>query len=368
MTGRGIDQILAHSVDPRLYESYVKDARHYVALAERHSGSITKPVEPGYIWGKALDVLKDCNPDVRIANLETSITSSDDFWPGKGVHYRMSPENIACLEAADFDCCVLANNHVLDWGYAGLDETIRALDEAGIETAGAGRNIDLASAPARLNAAGTGDVLVFAFADRSSGVPGEWRARQNRAGVNLLDDLSPGSARNVARQILERRQGGEIVVVSIHWGSNWGYSVTDTQVAFAHELIDRGAADIVHGHSSHHPRATEIYRQKPIIYGCGDFITDYEGIGGYEAYRPWLSLMYFITMNRQTGFMSAFNIIPLRIERMRLVESSAEERQWLVETLNEAGSAFPNRFMITDGGLTLAEPVQASGDLCTCMQ
>jgi poly-gamma-glutamate synthesis protein (capsule biosynthesis protein) len=368
MTGRGIDQILPHPVDPRLYESYVKDASHYVTIAERQSGDIQRPVQPDYIWGEALNVLSDIAPDVRIANLETSITTNDDFWPGKGVHYRMSPENIDCLETAGFDCCILANNHVLDWGYAGLDETITTLAKAGIQTAGAGRDIDVASAPARLQAPGKGDVLVFGLADPSSGVPREWLAGKGRAGVNLLQDLSPHSARSVAEQILERRHGADIVVVSIHWGPNWGHNIPDAQVAFAHELIDRGAADIVHGHSSHHPKAVEIYRHKPIIYGCGDFITDYEGIGGYEEYRPWLSLTYFVTMNLDSGLISAMDIIPLRIERMRLVQSNAEERQWLVEKMNEVGDAFPNRFMITDHCLTWIESTGASEGICTCMQ
>jgi poly-gamma-glutamate synthesis protein (capsule biosynthesis protein) len=77
---------------------------------------------------------------VRIVNLETSITTSGDYWPGKEVHYRMNPRNIGSLTAAGIDCCALANNHVLDWGYEGLAETLATLDRAGIKHAGAGRN------------------------------------------------------------------------------------------------------------------------------------------------------------------------------------------------------------------------------------
>lgn len=368
MTGRGIDQILPHPGDTTLHESWVKDARHYVTLAERHGGKISKPVTPGYIWGEALEVLNDCKPDLIIANLETSVTTSDDAWPAKGVHYRMSPANIACLEAAGFDCLVLANNHVLDWGYAGLDETIATLHKAGIPTAGAGPSMEMAGAPARLSPASKGQVLVYAVADPSSGVPDAWRAGRTRAGVNLLPDLSPRSARRFAGQIHEQRQRGDIVVVSIHWGPNWGYRIPDTQLEFAHYLIDHGAADIVHGHSSHHPKAVEIYRDKPIIFGCGDFINDYEGIGGYEEYRPWLSLMYFVTMNLQSGLLSAMEIFPLRVQNMRLVKAAAEDLQWLVEKMNEVGDAFPKRFVIKDDCLALAEPVGAFEDICACMQ
>ena len=69
----------------------------------------------------ALDEFTHMRPDARIINLETSITRSEDYAP-KGINYRMSPENADCLRAAGIDCCVLANNHVLDWGRRGLLE------------------------------------------------------------------------------------------------------------------------------------------------------------------------------------------------------------------------------------------------------
>ena len=81
------------------------------------------------------------SPDLRIINLETSVTSSNDYWKGKGINYRMHPRNIPCLTAANIDGCTLANNHVLDWGYAGLKETLATLKQAHIKTAGAGANI-----------------------------------------------------------------------------------------------------------------------------------------------------------------------------------------------------------------------------------
>lgn len=115
MTGRGIDQILSHPSVPILYEAYVKNALDYVALAEHLHGPIPRSVEGSYIWGDALERLMQASPDVRVINLETSITRSADAWPGKGIHYRMHPDNINCITVAGIDCCVLANNHVLDW-------------------------------------------------------------------------------------------------------------------------------------------------------------------------------------------------------------------------------------------------------------
>ena len=139
MTGRGIDQVLPHPSDPRIFERYAKDAVDYVRLAERKHGSIAKPVEYGYVWGAALGELERRAPDVRIINLETSVTTQDKPAP-KGINYRMNPKNVPCITAAGIDCCVLANNHMLDWGRAGCVETIETLHGAHIKTAGAGRD------------------------------------------------------------------------------------------------------------------------------------------------------------------------------------------------------------------------------------
>src|SRR5215475_12613217 len=135
MTGRGVDQILPHPGDPELRESYIREAMGYVALAEAASGPIPRPVGPDWPWGDALAVLGDLAPDVRLINLETSITRSGDFAPGKQVHYRMNPANIGCLTVARPDVCALANNHVLDFGRSGLAETLGTLAGAGLRAA-----------------------------------------------------------------------------------------------------------------------------------------------------------------------------------------------------------------------------------------
>src|SRR6516225_5445421 len=160
MTGRGIDQILPHPSGPRIFEPYVQDAREYVTLAESHHGAIDKPVGAAYIWGEALPELARAAPDVRLVNLETSITASDDYWRGKGINYRMHPGNIACLTAARIDVCALANNHVLDYGYDGLIDTLETLTHAGMKIAGAGRTLTEAQAPAIVTLASGARVLI----------------------------------------------------------------------------------------------------------------------------------------------------------------------------------------------------------------
>ena len=151
MTGRGIDQVLPHPGDPLIHEPYMKSAAGYVKIAEEVNGPIQQPVSFSYIWGDALEELDRVAPEVRIINLETSITKSNDYWKGKGINYRMHPENIPSLTAARIDVCSLANNHVLDWGYPGLVETLESLKKANLKTAGAGRNLREAEAAAIVN-------------------------------------------------------------------------------------------------------------------------------------------------------------------------------------------------------------------------
>ncbi len=161
MTGRGVDQVLPHPGDPRLWEAYTRDARAYVSLAEAANGPIPAPVDFRWPWGDALDVLADIGPELRVVNLETSITRSDDVAVGKAVTYRMNPANIGCLTAAAPDVCALANNHILDFGYRGLDETLETLAAANISAVGAGRDVNAAGRAAAIPRERGGRFFVF---------------------------------------------------------------------------------------------------------------------------------------------------------------------------------------------------------------
>jgi poly-gamma-glutamate capsule biosynthesis protein CapA/YwtB (metallophosphatase superfamily) len=353
MTGRGIDQVLPHPGNPALYESYVRDARDYVQLAEMAHGPITRPVDFAYIWGDALGEMERAGIDVRIINLETAITESDDYWLDKPVLYRMHPRNIGCLTAARVSCCALANNHLLDWGNEGLQETLRTLEAAGIAHTGAGRDAADASRGAALDVAGKGRALVFSLGSSTSGVPWEWAATGRRPGVNLLEDLSEETARRVAGRMMEETRPGDVVVASIHWGGNWGYRVPEDQIGFAHRLIDEGVS-IVHGHSSHHVKTIEVYRDRLILYGCGDFLSDYEGISGYEQFRGDLTLMYLVEIDPLQGRLLKARMVPMQVRRFRLNRASAEDSQWLCDLLNRLGEPFDTRAQLeSDYGITV---------------
>lgn len=355
MTGRGVDQILAHPNQPAIPEPFVRDAREYVALAERRHGPVPRAAADDYVWGDALEALARARPDARIVNLETSITTRDTPWPGKGIAYRMHPANAGCLTAAGIHVCALANNHVMDYGAGGVCDTLDALRRAGIASAGAGRTRTEAWAPAVVPVGGPALLAVFAFGAESSGIPPEWAARDDRPGVALLPDLSAATARQVSAHVLATRGAADRTVVSVHWGGNWGHEIPPSHVAFARRLIDAGI-DLVHGHSSHHPQAIEIYRDRLILYGCGDFIDDYEGIAGDERYRSDLVLMYLATLSRATGRLLGLEMTPLHIRRLRLHRAAAAEAQWLAGTLERVSARFGTRVALTDAGLVLRRP------------
>ncbi|MFD2421207.1 CapA family protein [Amycolatopsis pigmentata] len=382
MTGRGVDQILAHPGDPRLSEHVVTDARTYVRLAEEANGPIPRPAACSWPWGEALSLLDEAAPDARVINLETTVTADGRFAPEKALHYRMNPANLAVLTVARPDVCVLANNHMLDFGLTGLADTLDALAGAGLRTVGAGRDAAEAVRPAVVeihNCGGHGPprppqgaspqtpvfcgghrpprppqgaspqtpsrhrVLVVAAGMPSSGVSRFSAATPARPGVAFVPDTSAASADALAASVTAHKRTGDVAIVSLHWGTNWGYTVDSGQVGFAHRLVESGV-DIVHGHSAHHPRPIEIYRGGLILYGCGDLVNDYEGIGGYEAYRAELRLLYLADVDI-TGHERSVSLrmIPLRARAMRLERASAADAEWLRAALEHVSRHWGTR-------------------------
>ena len=352
MTGRGIDQILPHPSPPNLYEPAVSSALEYVALAEHEHGPIPRTVDDAYVWGDALEELQRRKPAARIINLETSITASDQPAP-KGINYRMHPANIGVLTAAGVDCATLANNHVLDWGDVGLYETLDALKQAGIRTTGAGRTLEEAESPAIIDVDG-GRVLVLAVGGDDSGVPRSWSADPTMPGVNWIGEYSARAVDRVAHVVGAAKRDRDIVIVSLHWGANWGYDIPDEHREFAHQLIDRAHVDLIVGHSSHHVKAIEVYNDRAILYGCGDFLNDYEGITGTpEGYRDDLTFMYFPTIDLATGQLSSLELVPMLIRNFRLQRPSTADARWLRDTLDRECRSFGTSVVEHAGLLTI---------------
>ncbi len=166
----------------------------------------------------------------------------------------------------------------------------------------------------------------------------------------------PGDPALAVARVERVKRPGDVVVASVHWGPNWGDEVGDDEVRFAHALID-GGVDVVHGHSSHHPRPVEVYRDRPVLYGCGDLINDDEGISGFERYRADLRLLYLVTLDAGTGALLGCRFVPFQAYRFRLRRASAGDTAWLAARLTRASRPFGTRIeVLPDGALTAAGP------------
>ena len=110
----------------------------------------------------------------------------------------------------------------------------------------------------------------------------------------------------------------------------------------------------MHGHSSHHAIGIEVYQDKPILYGCGDFINDYEGIRGNERYRDDLRVMYLPDLDPSTGRLLALEMVVLQSHRFGLRTASAGDVKWLAGELNRESLKLGNAAVaVSDSGLSL---------------
>ena len=273
----------------------------------RHEG-------PAHPWGDALPLLAQA--DLRFANLECVLADDGPPWPGKRFHFRSDRKNVASLEAAGVDVVSLANNHVLDHGVEAMREMLPLLDEHGILHTGAGPDAEAARRPAVCTRAGTA-VGFLAFTDNEPG----WAAGPASPGVHHVPvDLADDRARDLLQLVRRTRERTGLLVVSAHWGPNWGAQVPPEHRAFAHALVEAGA-DVVFGHSPHVFRGVEVHHGRPVVYGAGDFVDDY-------AVRPdeRNDQSFVFLLDVRDGLPRRPRLHPTVIEDLRARTATAEAR------------------------------------------
>lgn len=228
---------------------------------------ILKHNPPSYPWGDTLSIIQ--STDFKICNLECVISDISEPWPNKAFNFRTDPKNIEVLKIANFSPISLANNHSLDFGPQALEQSLSILKENLTNFAGAGVDFTEASMPAIEN--GEKQLGMIAFTDNEP----NWEAKKNSPGIYYVPiDLKDQRAKNLFTLVEKIKKQVNILIVSAHWGPNWGYEPPLEHINFAHALIDAGA-DIIYGHSPHVFRGIEIYHGKPILYSTGNFIDDY---------------------------------------------------------------------------------------------
>jgi poly-gamma-glutamate synthesis protein (capsule biosynthesis protein) len=224
---------------------------------------------PEFPWGDTLPVFH--RADGRVCNLECVLSDRGEPWSEyeKAFHFRSAAKNVAVLITAGINAVSIANNHALDYGYDALQQMLEILDGANIGHSGAGSNLAEASHIARFEIRGRRFGLL-AFTDNEP----PWEATARRPGTLYVPiTLEDPRAQHVIN-IVRGRTDLDTLIVSAHWGSNWGYTPPEEHIQFAHALIDAGA-DIIFGHSSHVFRGIELYKGRPILYSTGNFVDDY---------------------------------------------------------------------------------------------
>jgi len=247
--------------------------------------------EPSEVFRDVREVL--AAPQALFANLEAAYT--DDPQPAPGV-IGGGGAPLRYLDAfsdAGFDVMSLANNHILDVGYAAMLETRARLRSLGIKTCGAGETLSDARAPAMVDV----DGMRIAYLAYASVFPVGFEARTNTPGLapmrayNFWRDPYPNihvpgkqplvttvpdetDLDNLTDDIRKAKQSADLVVTSFHWGEyTRPYFLTDHEIRTARHCIDHGA-DIGVGHHHHALRGMEWYKEKPIMYGLGHFVFD----------------------------------------------------------------------------------------------
>lgn len=227
-----------------------------------------RTADPAYPWGDTLPILR--RADLRIANLECVLADGGAPEPGKVFTFRSDLKNVHALAAAGIDAVSLANNHVLDYGADAFREMLPALDAAGILHAGAGEDLAAAQRPAVLRAGGTA-VGFVAFTDNEP----DWDATARSPGVHYVPVAGPEDrAERLLELVRETSSGVQLVIVSAHWGGNWGSEPLPEHRALARRLVDAGA-DVVFGHSPPHRPRRRVLPGPARHLRAGDFIDDY---------------------------------------------------------------------------------------------
>jgi len=217
------------------------------------------------IWGSTLDLITKC--DFFGINLETTITNHTIKFPNKTFNFRLGTRYKNVLNNVSY--ANLANNHSLDFMEAGLTDTMENLNSLNIAFSGAGKTLSDAMKAAIININGTKIGIVSA-----SDHPKNFAAGKENPGINFVDIDDLDRWKDYITSITAVRSKVDILIYSMHHGSNYVDAIPQNTINFFRNLVDSGV-DIIHGHSAHHVLPIEKYKNGYIFYAMGDFIDDY---------------------------------------------------------------------------------------------
>jgi poly-gamma-glutamate capsule biosynthesis protein CapA/YwtB (metallophosphatase superfamily) len=278
---------------------------------------------PEYPWGDTLPILQGA--DWRMCNLECVISDRGTPWSPytKAFHFRSAAKNVAALKAAQMNVVSLANNHALDYDYDAMFEMLEILDRAGIAHSGAGANLEDASKIAISRVRGK-KIGVLAFTDNEP----DWEAKADQPGVFYVPvSLKDRRAQHLLEILRRERDAFDLLFVSAHWGSNWGYAPEAGHVAFAHALIEAGAS-VVFGHSCHVFRGIEFHQGRLIFYSAGNFVDDY-AVDQIERNDE----AFIYVLEARDRLLTGVHLVPTLIRSCQARRAQGTRRMTIIETM-----------------------------------
>lgn len=300
---------------------------------------------PEWFWGDVLPVLRAA--DAVFANLECAITTHRRPWgkTPKVFYFRADPAAVEVLRAGNIRYVSLANNHVLDYDIPGLLDTLRYLDEAGIAHAGAGRNREEAEAPALVE---VGGIRVGVVSATDNEPP--FAAGPEQPGTNYLEiRADPETLGRVEGWVARaRREGAQLVVLSLHWGPNMVLAPPAPFRAFARAVTSRGV-DLLHGHSAHLFQGVERIGERLVLYDTGDFLDDYAV--DPDLRNDW-SFVFLVDLDPH-ALPRRLRLIPVRLRYARVQLARGEEFEAICERMRALSAAFGTHLRQTPEGLEL---------------
>ncbi|MFZ3072886.1 MAG: CapA family protein [Thermodesulfobacteriota bacterium] len=230
----------------------------------------TKKFGPSYPFGDTESLIKGA--DVAIANLESPLTKAKVPFMEKQFILKARTSGARGLKDAGFDVVTLANNHMMDYGAEGLDETLKTLSSIDMPYCGAGKNLKESRRPAIVEVNGV-KIAVLSY---SRTYPLEFYASKKRAGT------APAYESYIEEDIRAAAKAVDIVVVAFHWGGERVREPRQYQRDLGRLAIESGAKLVI-GHHPHIMQGVETYKGGLILYSLGNFVFGFYGSNTVEG-------------------------------------------------------------------------------------
>ncbi len=320
----------SRSAEPPIHIGFVGDV-----MIGRMVNELLRAQPNHNLWGTMLPIMQQQN--LVVCNLETALTTNNQPVP-KVFNFKSDPAHVAVLKQANISIVNIANNHVLDYGLTGFEETLKTLKQANIASVGAGMNDVEARKPYLFTINGT-RFAIFGATDNEP----TWIAGPHKPGT---DYIAVGDAQLLAA-IKMHKPLVDILIVTLHWGPNMREYPSQNFIDYAHAMIDAGA-DLIAGHSAHVVQGIEQYKNKLILYDMGDFIDDY---AIDDKLRNDLTALFSIMVENKK--ITQLSIIPARITDMTVNRAEGGEAQQIMNLIMKRSQGFGTKFRENAGMLQL---------------